>query len=54
MKSKITKTLMALLLLVSIAVLFQECFIFRRKNKCDSCPGLVKNKKIRKPTKGSI
>jgi hypothetical protein len=32
----------------------QGCFLFKGKNKCDSCPGIIKHKKTRKSTKGSI
>ncbi len=46
-----------LLLFSAAAVLLstmEGCFIFRPKNKCDSCPGLIKRKKTRKSSKGSI
>jgi len=46
------------LLLFAVAVIamstMEGCFIFRGKNKCDSCPGIIKHKKTRKQTKGSI
>jgi hypothetical protein len=45
-------------LLISVAVLalstLESCFIFRPKNKCDSCPGIIKHKKAKKSSKGSI
>lgn len=43
------------ILLVATSVLtltMESCFLL--KNKCDSCPGLVKNKKVRRSSKGSI
>lgn len=43
------------ILLVATGVLtlaLESCFLI--KNKCDSCPGLVKNKKVRRSSKGSI
>lgn|GEM_PF-4649774 len=37
-----------------LSALFSSCFLFKSKNKCDSCPGLVKVKKTKKASKGSI
>ncbi|MCE3228325.1 MAG: hypothetical protein K0S32_2876 [Bacteroidetes bacterium] len=49
------------LLLLLMSALFmgtlESCFLFRGKNKCDSCPGILKykkTKKVRKASKGSI
>ncbi len=41
-------------ILVIVTSSLESCFIFRSKNKCDSCPGLVKVKRTRKQSKGSI
>jgi hypothetical protein len=43
------KSLFILCTLALVAVLLQGC-----KNQCDSCPGIVKQKKVRKSSKGSI
>jgi hypothetical protein len=46
------------LLLFSVIALvtsgLESCFIFKGKNRCDSCPGLVKQKRTKRHTKGSI
>lgn len=54
MKLKFAKTIIGLFVVVSISLLFQDCYAFRGKNKCDTCPGLVKGKKVRRPSKGSL
>jgi hypothetical protein len=46
----ITISLLGFVLLTSI----QSCFLFKGKNKCDSCPGIIKHKRTKKSTKGSI
>lgn len=47
------KRYVVLLLAASVLTLtLESCFLI--KNKCDSCPGLVKNKKVRRSSKGSI
>ena len=45
-----------LLLTASVILLstMEGCFMFKPKNKCDSCPGIIKRKKIKKSSKGSI
>jgi hypothetical protein len=53
MKTRLKRCVVYFMLAASISLVFQEC-IFRRKNRCDSCPGLVKQKKVKKATKGSI
>ncbi len=54
MNFKIAKYTATVLLLAFVTLFFQECFMFRKKNGCNSCPALVKRKKVRKATKGSI
>lgn len=46
----IATSLLGFMLLSSM----QGCFLFRGKNKCDSCPGIIKHKRTKKSTKGSI
>jgi hypothetical protein len=44
-----------LILLSAFAVLLstmESCFL--RKNRCDSCPGVAKHKKVRRQNKGSL
>lgn len=38
-------------ILAIVAFTMEGCF---NKNKCDGCPGLVKKKKVRRSSKGSI
>ena len=53
MKTKTAKGLLTLIMLISFSLVFQECALFR-KNKCDGCPAMKHNKKVRKSSKGSI
>jgi len=44
-----------LLILSALALVLgtmEGCFL--QKNKCDSCPGISKHKKVRKHNKGSV
>jgi hypothetical protein len=44
--------LIILSVLAIITTTMEGCFM--QKNKCDSCPGIVKEKKVRRSSKGSI
>lgn len=46
------RSLIIFSILAIVACTMESCFL--KKNKCDGCPGLVKNKKVRKSSKGSI
>lgn len=54
----IVNTIKRYLLLFSVILLvtssLESCFLFKGKNRCDSCPGLVKQKRTKKQSKGSI
>ena len=43
------KPLFIVFILALVAVSLEGC-----KNHCDSCPGIIKQKKVRKSSKGSI
>lgn len=51
---KIRRVLHFTVISMLLSVLLSSCFLFKSKNKCDSCPGLVKVKKTKKSSKGSI
>lgn len=46
------RNLFILIILAILITTMEGCFL--QKNKCDSCPGIVKPKKVRKSSKGSI
>jgi hypothetical protein len=52
----VSKMIKRYLLLASVLFLvlstMEGCFL--QKNKCDSCPGISKHKKVRKHNKGSL
>ena len=39
------KKVRIVILLLSVSLLLDGCFIFRGKNRCDSCPHMSKNKR---------
>jgi hypothetical protein len=47
------KRTIAVLILAAFATLtLESCFL--RKNRCDTCPGIAKQKTVRKRNKGSV
>ena len=44
--------LLILSVLAILATTMEGCFL--QKNHCDSCPGIVRYKKVRKSSKGSL
>jgi hypothetical protein len=53
MKPRFKNYVLYFALLMSLTFVFESCFILRRKNRCD-CPALLKKKRVKKATKGSI
>lgn len=49
-----SRGIVAMLLGFFLLSTLQSCFLFKGKNRCDSCPGIIKHKKTKKSTKGSI
>ncbi len=46
------RSIIILSLLAFVTLTMESCLF--HKNKCDGCPGLTKNKRVRKSSKGSI